>query len=136
LLFARALIADEIEFQVQLGKPTQDVGRDVLVATAACRAVVRLADPDVRGAVEQTLEPDPGLGAGQRRAGTAVDSAAEGEVLAGVLAIRVEGVRILEAASASLKANGAAVILSQSANGSGEPANALRVVPPLEAAGS
>jgi len=47
----------------------------------------------------------------------------------------LELVRILEAASASLKANGAAVILSQSANGSSEPANALRVVPPLEAAG-
>ena len=47
----------------------------------------------------------------------------------------LELVRILEAASASLKANGAAVILSQSANGSCEPANALRVVPPLEAAG-
>jgi len=48
----------------------------------------------------------------------------------------LELVRILEAASTSLKANGAAVILSQSANGSCEPANALRVVPPLEAAGS
>ena len=47
----------------------------------------------------------------------------------------LELVRILEAASASLKANGAAVILSQSANGSCEPANALRVVPPMEAAG-
>ena len=47
----------------------------------------------------------------------------------------LELVRILEAASASLKANGAAVILSQSGNGSCEPANALRVVPPLEAAG-
>jgi predicted dehydrogenase len=47
----------------------------------------------------------------------------------------LELVRILEAASASLKANGAAVILSQSANGSCEPANALRMVPPLEAAG-
>src|SRR5947209_11633907 len=47
----------------------------------------------------------------------------------------LELVRILEAASASLKANGAAVILSQSGNGSCEPANALTVVPPLEAAG-
>jgi predicted dehydrogenase len=48
----------------------------------------------------------------------------------------LELVRILEAASASLKAKGAAVVLSQSANGSCEPANALRVVPPQEAAGS
>jgi len=47
----------------------------------------------------------------------------------------LELVRILEAASASLKANGAAVILSQSGNGSCEPANALTVVPPLEVAG-
>ena len=47
----------------------------------------------------------------------------------------LELVRILEAASASLKAKGAAMILAQSANGSSEPANALRVVPPLEAAG-
>ena len=47
----------------------------------------------------------------------------------------LELVRILEAASVSLKAKGAAVILSQSANGSCEPAKPLRVVPPLEAAG-
>jgi predicted dehydrogenase len=47
----------------------------------------------------------------------------------------LELVRILEAASASLKANGAAVILAQSANGSSEPANVLRVASPLEAAG-
>jgi predicted dehydrogenase len=47
----------------------------------------------------------------------------------------LELVRILEAASASLKAKGAAMILSQSANGSSEPANVLRVVSPLEAAG-
>src|SRR5947207_2423229 len=47
----------------------------------------------------------------------------------------LELVRILEAASVSLKAKGAAVVLSQSANGSCEPAKPLRVVPPLEAAG-
>jgi predicted dehydrogenase len=47
----------------------------------------------------------------------------------------LELVRILEAASASLKAKGAAMILSQSANGSSEPANVLRVASPLEAAG-
>src|SRR5437667_6996535 len=47
----------------------------------------------------------------------------------------LELVRILEAASVSVKAKGAAVVLSQSANGSCEPAKPLRVVPPLEAAG-
>ena len=41
---------------MQVAEPTQDVGRDVLVATVACRSVVRLADPDVGGAVQQTLE--------------------------------------------------------------------------------
>ena len=89
---------DEVEFQVQLGEPTQDVGRNVLVATVSGRAVVRLADPDVGGAVEQPLQSDPGFGAGQRCAGAAVDAAAEGQVLAGVLALGIEGVRILEAA--------------------------------------
>jgi predicted dehydrogenase len=45
-------------------------------------------------------------------------------------------VRILEAASASLKANGAPVILpQQSADGACEPVRALRVVEPVEAAG-
>ena len=88
----------EVEFQMQLGEPAQDVGRNVLVATVSGRAVVRLADPDVGGAVEQPLEPDPGFGAGQRRAGAAVDAAAEGQVLTGVLAVGIERVRILEAA--------------------------------------
>src|ERR1700720_4666018 len=83
---------------MQLGEPTQDVGRDVLVATVARRAVLRLADPDVGGAVQQTLQAHPGFGAGERCAGAAVDAASEGEVLAGVLAVRVEGVRVLETA--------------------------------------
>ena len=78
----------EVEFEVQLGEPAQDVGRNVLVATVTGGAVVRLADPDVGGAVQQALEPDPGFGAGQRCAGAAVDAAAEGQVLTGVLALR------------------------------------------------
>jgi predicted dehydrogenase len=48
----------------------------------------------------------------------------------------LELVRILEAASASLRANGAAVILSQSGDGARESAKPLRVVEPLEAAGA
>ena len=54
-------------------------------------------DPDVGGAVQQTLQRDLGFGAGQRGARATVDAAAEGQVLAGVLAGRVEGIRVLEA---------------------------------------
>ena len=89
---------DDIELEVQLGQPAQDVSRDVLVVAIARRAVMLFADADVGGAVEQPLEPDPGLGTRQRSAGAAVDAAAEGQVLAGVLAVGVERVRILEAA--------------------------------------
>ena len=89
LTFIRHTV-DEVEFQVQFGESTQDVGRDILVATLARRAVVRLADPDVGGAVEQPLEPDPGLGAGQRCAGAAVDPTAESQMLARVLALGIE----------------------------------------------
>src|SRR3954454_11245926 len=83
---------------MQLGEPAQDVGRNVLVATVTRRAVPALRDPDVGGAIEQTLEPDPGFGPRERRARAAVDTAPEGEVLASVLAFGVEAVRALEAA--------------------------------------
>ena len=81
---------------MQLGEPAQDIGRNVLIATVAGGAVVRLTDPDVGGSVQQALDPDSGFGAGQRCAWAAVDSPAECQVLAGVLALRVERVRILE----------------------------------------
>ena len=48
---------------------------------------------DVAGAVEQAVDGDPALGAGQRRAGAGVDAVPEGDVLTGVDAVDVELVR-------------------------------------------
>src|SRR3981081_2218102 len=87
---------------MQLREPTQDVGRNVFVASVARGPVPALRDPNVAGPVEQSLEPDPGLGAGQRCTGAAVDSAPEREVLARVLAFGVERVRILETARVTI----------------------------------
>lgn len=60
--------------------------------------MVGFGDRDGRGTVQQPLDRDSGFGSGQRRAGTAVDATPERQMLAGVLARRVEGVRIVEAA--------------------------------------
>lgn len=81
---------------MQLREPAQDICRDVLVIAVARWPVVFLADADVGGAIEQTLEPDARFGTCQRSAGTTVDAAAEGRVLTGVLAVGIEGVGILE----------------------------------------
>ena len=83
---------------MQFGEAAQDVRRNVLVATASGRAVVRLADPDVGGPVQQPFQSDPGLRAGQRCAGAAVNAAAERQVLARVLALGIESVGVLEPA--------------------------------------
>src|SRR6476646_11429190 len=83
---------------MQLGQPTYDVGWSVLIAAFIRSPVLALRNPDIGGAIPQAFEADPGLGAGQRRAGAAVDAATEGEVLAGVLAFGVERVGIFEAA--------------------------------------
>src|SRR4051794_35612150 len=82
---------------MQFGETTQDVRRNILVAAAIRRAVLRLADPDVGGAIQQPLEADAGLRARQRGTGAAVDAATERQVLACVLALGVKRVRILEA---------------------------------------
>src|SRR6201991_4348092 len=118
---------------MQLSKPAQDVGRNVLVAAVSGWAVVLLADPDGRGAIEQPLEPDPGFRAGQRGAGAAVDAAAEGQMLTGVLAVGIEGVRILEASRIAVgrpvdhheRAAGADGFLADGGRHTREPAVAL-----------
>ncbi len=51
-----------------------------------------------RGPVEQPLQADARLGAGQRRTWAAVDPTAERQVLTGVLACGIEVVGLLEAA--------------------------------------
>ena len=61
------------------------------------RAVVLLRQPDVAHPVEDALDADAGLGASQRTAGTGVDAAAEGDVLARVGAVEAELGRALEA---------------------------------------
>ena len=55
-----------------------------------------LGDRDVRRAVEELIDRDPALGAGEWRAGTGVDAVPEGNVLARVPAVDVELVGIGE----------------------------------------
>src|SRR6478609_5177538 len=83
---------------MQFGEPTQDERRNVAVVAVVRRTVLLLRDPDIGGAVQQPLQADARLGAREWGTWAAVDTAAEREVLAGVLARRVELVRPLEAA--------------------------------------
>ena len=83
-------MSTRVELEVQSLQAAEDVGRRVLVAAGAGRAVLGLGDPDVGRAVEEALEADPRLGAGERRAGAGVDAVPERDVLAGVGAVDVE----------------------------------------------
>jgi hypothetical protein len=56
--------------------------------------MVLLGNADVRRTVEQSLNAHPGLQPGQRPPGTAVYAAAEGQVLARVVALDAKLVRV------------------------------------------
>ena len=58
--------------------------------------MVAVVDADARGALEEPLDREDGLRAGERRPGAGVDAAAEGEVLASVRPRLVERGRVLE----------------------------------------
>lgn len=62
----------------------------------AGRPVRPLGDPDVRRAVQETLDRHPRLDPGEWGAGTAVDAAAEGDVLSGVRTLDVEDLGVGE----------------------------------------
>ena len=91
-----------VELEVQLGEAAEDPGRLVVEAPVAGRAVVLLGEPDVARAVEDALEADPALGAGQRTAGAGVGAPAEGDVGGGVRAVDAELVRALEPAGVAV----------------------------------
>src|SRR5436309_10685702 len=118
---------------MQLGETTQDIRRNVLVAAVIRGAVMRLADPDVGGAIQQSLESDAGLRPRERGAWTAVDAATERQVLARVLAFGVEAVRILETARVAVgravdhhhRATGAERLLADGGRHSRQPEVAL-----------
>src|SRR6478672_8904849 len=86
------------ELQMEGAQPAEDEGRHVLVAPGARRTVLGLGDRDVRHAVEEALDADAGLGAGQRCAGAGVDAVAEGEMLACIRAFDDEVAGIVEKA--------------------------------------
>src|SRR5262249_21321187 len=91
------------ELQVEALEAAQHVRGRVLVAARAGRAMLLLRDADVAQTVEQTLGADARLGAGQRRAGAAVDAEAEAEVLAPVRPIDPELGRIVEPARVAVR---------------------------------
>src|SRR4051794_40565917 len=84
------------ELQVQLGHAAQDEGGDVAVAARSGGSVVLLRDADLAQPIEQALDTHPSLRAGQLAAHAGVDAAAERQVLARVLAVDLELVRVLE----------------------------------------
>src|SRR4051812_25738189 len=69
------------ELQVQVGHTAQDEGRHVTVLPRIRRAVMLLGDADLAQPVEQPLDADSRLGAGELTAHARVDAAAEGQVL-------------------------------------------------------
>src|SRR5438445_4141216 len=84
------------ELEMEVGQAPEQVGRQVLVAAGAGRTMRRLGDRDVRRAVEETVEGDATLGAGERCARAGVNAEAEGQMLAGVRPVDVELVWVLE----------------------------------------
>src|SRR4029078_8164573 len=66
LLRRRLGIVDRRELYVDLVEAPEDPRRLVAEPAIRRRAVVLLGQPDVTGAVEDPLEADPALGAGQR----------------------------------------------------------------------
>ena len=87
-------LASGRELDVELGEPAQDERRLVDVAAGIGRPCFSSLDGDVGHPVQDALDRDPALDAGQRRAGAGVDAAAERDVLADVLAVQRELVRI------------------------------------------
>src|SRR3954471_19907064 len=96
---ARSLIplADGLELDVDLGEPAQDERGLVDIFAGPDGPVLLFADGDVGHPVENALDRDPPLHARQRGARAGVDAAAERDVLADILAVERELVRILEA---------------------------------------
>ena len=86
-----------VELEVQLGEAAEDPGRLVVEAAVAGRAVVLLGEADVVHAVEDALEADAALGAGERAAGARVVAAPERDVRLRVRAVDAELGRALEA---------------------------------------
>ena len=73
------------------------VGSYSLLA-AVGRPVRRFVDFDVRHPIQDALDRDTALHSGERSAGARVHAAGKGHVLADILAVDLELVRILEAA--------------------------------------
>src|SRR5665213_1491164 len=84
------------EFQVQAGQALEEVRGDVVELPLPGRTVLRLRDPDVGHSVEEALERDPSLGAGQGSPRTGVDTVAEGHVLARIGPVHPELGRTFE----------------------------------------
>ena len=79
-------------------QPTQEKGREVVIAPGLGRPVLLLVDRDVTRPVEQPVQRHLALGACKRRARTRVDPESERDVLARVGAVDVELVGVLERA--------------------------------------
>ncbi len=84
------------ELDVDFGEPAQDERRLVDVCAGVGGPVLLFVDGDVGQPVEDPFDLDPALHPGERRTGAGVDTAAERDVLADVLAVELELVRVLE----------------------------------------
>src|SRR5262249_23385429 len=86
------------EGEVEFAEPPQDVRRLIGVPAIAGRPVLDLVDLDVRQPVQDALDGDAALHPGERSARTRVHAAGERHVLADVLSVELEFVRVVEAA--------------------------------------
>lgn len=77
-------------------EPTQDVRRRVTVAALAHWTVYLFVDADIPHPVQDAFQRDPALDAGEGRTGTGVHAAREGDVLANVVPVEPEFMRVLE----------------------------------------
>src|SRR5262245_27639752 len=86
------------EAEVKGHEAAEDVRRRVLETAGAGGTVLGIRETDVAHAVEDPLEADPGLGAGERPARARMRAAAEGDVLLRVGPIDTERGRAFELA--------------------------------------
>src|SRR5271166_6475273 len=99
---ALAALSVRREREVELPESAENVRRLVGVLAVVGRSVFDLVDLDVCHPVQNAFEGDAALHAGQRSARARVDAAGKGHVLAHVLAVEVELVRVFEAARVAI----------------------------------
>src|SRR3954462_11265850 len=94
------------EPDVDVGEAAQDERWFVVVCAGVGGTVLLVVNGDIAQPVENPLNADPALHAGERSAGARVDTAAERDVLADVFPVKLELMRVLEAVRIAVRGAG------------------------------